>query len=61
MLILRSIRDVNLPKFLADDIPLFIGIVNDLFQGLELPATSYPTLQQTTQDVMTEMNLKPIN
>jgi dynein heavy chain len=56
-IILRSIRDVNMPKFLAEDIPLFEGIINDLFQGQTIPVTDYPGLRSSLQKAISTLNL----
>lgn len=44
-LLLQVLRDMNLPKFVYDDVPLFWGLIRDLFPGLDCPRPTYPELK----------------
>ena len=36
-LLMRALRDFNIPKVIAADLPIFFGLLGDLFPGIEIP------------------------
>lgn len=44
VVLIRAMRDSNIPKFLAEDLPLFQALIQDLFPGVEVPRESSDVL-----------------
>jgi len=44
VVLIRAMRDSNVPKFLEHDLPLFRGIIKDLFPGVEIKDIDYGNL-----------------
>ncbi|XP_076380684.1 dynein axonemal heavy chain 1 [Megalopta genalis] len=58
---LRALRDVNVPKFLKDDLTLFNGIVSDLFPRLEEKQVDYGVLESEIRASIVRMGLEEID
>ena len=54
---LRALKDVNLPKFTVNDIPLYIGITADLFPSVQLHPPDYDVLLDAMREVCKQENL----
>lgn len=35
--LMRALRDFNIPKIVTDDMPVFMGLIGDLFPALDVP------------------------
>ena len=60
LLLIRAMRDSNVPKFLQHDLPLFHGILSDLFPGVEVPYVDYGKLQSSIEDVLDARHLQKV-
>ena len=58
LVLIRAMRDSNVPKFLSHDIPLFNAIVQDLFPGFEIPPIANPQLEKVIIEKIDEFHLR---
>ncbi len=56
--LLRAMRDSNVPKFVKDDLPLFYALIRDLFPTLEVEQVNYGFLQKQIEASITKMGLQ---
>ncbi|XP_072207474.1 dynein axonemal heavy chain 10 [Excalfactoria chinensis] len=54
IVLMRALRDMNLPKFVFEDVPLFLGLISDLFPGLDCPRVRYPDFNDAVEQVLEE-------
>ncbi|KAI9203256.1 dynein heavy chain and region D6 of dynein motor-domain-containing protein [Polychytrium aggregatum] len=59
--LIRSLRDSNLPKFLAEDVGLFKGILCDLFPGVKIVERDFGDLVIVIKEVMRERSLEVVD
>eukprot|EP01064_Diplonema_japonicum_P003207 TRINITY_DN1209_c2_g1_i1.p1 TRINITY_DN1209_c2_g1~~TRINITY_DN1209_c2_g1_i1.p1 ORF type:complete len:4214 (+),score=1112.95 TRINITY_DN1209_c2_g1_i1:49-12642(+) len=60
LLLLRSLRDSNVPKFLHADIVLFENIISDLFPDAVLPEADYGALMEGVHNGITKLGIQPV-
>jgi dynein heavy chain len=58
MIVARTLRDMNLSKFVAQDIPLFTSLIKDIFpKQTNIPTKSYKQVEEAIRKHLQAMNL----
>eukprot|EP01028_Stygiella_incarcerata_P006636 TRINITY_DN270_c0_g1_i1.p1 TRINITY_DN270_c0_g1~~TRINITY_DN270_c0_g1_i1.p1 ORF type:complete len:4523 (-),score=1222.92 TRINITY_DN270_c0_g1_i1:192-13760(-) len=54
LVLMRTLRDMNLSKLVAEDVPLFLSLINDLFPGLKPEKAQFATIEKAIDKYLAE-------
>ena len=57
-ILMRAINDMNAPKWVAQDRPLYQGLIGDIFPGMDLPQSDYGKLEEAIREALTAAGLQ---
>ncbi|KAM9209454.1 dynein axonemal heavy chain 9 [Dugong dugon] len=56
--LMRSLRDFNIPKIVTDDMPVFMGLIGDLFPALDVPRRRDLNFEALVRKAVMELKLQ---
>ena len=56
---MRALRDFNIPKIVADDMPVFMGLIGDLFPALDVPRKRDLNFEKLIREATIDQKLQP--
>ncbi|XP_061919084.1 dynein axonemal heavy chain 11 isoform X5 [Entelurus aequoreus] len=57
--LMRALRDFNMPKIVTEDVTIFLGLLQDLFPGLEVERERDLEFEKTVRDTTVALRLQP--
>ncbi|NWW98330.1 DYH17 protein, partial [Caloenas nicobarica] len=56
--LMRALRDFNIPKIVTDDLPVFMGLIGDLFPALDVPRKRDLNFEKIIKQAIVELKLQ---
>ncbi|XP_063612420.1 dynein beta chain, ciliary-like, partial [Penaeus indicus] len=57
--LMRALRDYNVPKIVSDDVPVFMGLIGDLFPALDVPRKKDLDFEKAVKQAAVDLKLQP--
>lgn len=57
--LMRALRDFNIPKIVTDDVPVFMGLIGDLFPALDVPRKRDLDFEKMVKQAAIDLQLQP--